>query len=144
MSISFILSALGFAVTFVLLFYLAAKYREAAAEGEGVFEAASSAPQAAAPETEKPQSVAAAVKRASLGGPYAAMSVEIEDLKEKIKEAHYRSEELRLLSENRATEILKAVAKLETRLNAFENEYVQKLQPTLMSLIEDLGKLKKE
>ena len=141
MSVNFILAACGFAVTFILLFYFTAKYREAAAD-EGAFEAAqpSAAPAQGAEKT--PAGVAATIKRASLGGPYGAMSLEIEDLKEKLKEAHYRNEELRLVSENRTTEMLKAIAKLETRLNAFEEEYVKKLQPTLVSLIEDLEKMK--
>ncbi|MDR0291941.1 MAG: hypothetical protein LBI01_04150 [Elusimicrobium sp.] len=144
MSINFILAACGFTVTFILLFYFTAKYREAAAD-EGTFEAEPSSSSVPAQGGEKtPSGVAATIKRASLGGPYGALSLEIEDLKDKLKEAHYRNEELRLVSENRTTETLKAIAKLETRLNAFEEEYVKKLQPTLMSLIEDLEKMKKE
>jgi len=142
MSSQFIFSALGFAAAFILLFYLASKYREAAAGGGG-FE---TAPAAETPAENAPaktaETVAAAVKRASAGGPYGAITLEIEDIKEKLKEAHYRSEEMRLVSENRTTEILKSIAKLETRISAFEDEYVKKLQPTLMSLIADLEKIK--
>ncbi|ACC98445.1 hypothetical protein Emin_0890 [Elusimicrobium minutum Pei191] len=140
MSITFILAAVGFTITFALLFYFTAKYRESAAD-EGVF---ITEPPAAQTENDvkTPSSIAATIKRASMGGPYGELSLEIDDLKEKIRDIHYHNEELRLLSENRTTELLKAISKLETRLNAFEEEYVNKLQPTLMSLIEDLEKMK--
>jgi len=142
MSLHFMFAAAGFAITFILLFYFTAKYREAAAGAEN-FETASPSPaQAQSAAQRTPATVAATIKRASMGGPYGAMSLEIEDLKEKLKEAHYRGEEQRLVSENRTAEILKSIAKLETRINNFEEEYVKKLQPTLMSLIADLEKIK--
>ncbi|MGB2579055.1 hypothetical protein AAIR98_000974 [Elusimicrobium simillimum] len=140
MSIHFILAASGFTITFILLFYFTAKYREAAAD-EGTFVTEDS-PQVITGDEKTPASIAATIKRASMGGPYSSMSLEIEDLKEKLKDMHYRNEELRLLSDNRSTELLKAVARLESRLNTFEEEYIKKLQPTLVSLIEDLEKMK--
>ncbi|WP_424244689.1 TolA-binding protein [Elusimicrobium posterum] len=142
MSVNFIVGIIGFFISFVLLFYFTAKYRESVAdEGTFVVDAPSdSAEGEAAAKTAA--SVASTIKRASLGGPYGSLSLEIEDLNEKLRNMHYRLEEMRLVQENNSSELIKTISKLEQRLNTFEGEYVNKLQPTLLSLIEELEQIK--
>ena len=64
------------------------------------------------------------------------------DLKEKVKELHYRLEELKLAQDKNNADLNKLVARMEQRLSTFEQEYVTKLQPTLLSLIEELENMK--
>ena len=41
-----------------------------------------------------------------------------------------------------AGDLAKQMARMEQRMSTFEQEYVNKLQPTLLSLIEDLENMK--
>lgn len=142
MSITFIIGIAGFFISFILLFYFTAKYRESAADDGALVMDEPPAVQNVVAKTA--ESVSNTIKRASMGGPYGAMSLEIEDLNEKLKSMHYRMEEMRLVAENNNNELIKTISKLEQRLNTFEGEYVSKLQPTLLSLIEELEQIKPE
>lgn len=132
MSTVFITSSAGFAVCIILLFYFVAKYREAESKDNGeeldILDEVSSAASSAAQDA-----------RRIFGKGGAGFSArEIADIKDKLKELHYRMEELRLLEEKRNSETVTLIAKVEQRVSTFENEYVNKLQPTLYSLITEL------
>lgn len=146
MSLNFIIGIVGFFISFVLLFYFTAKYRESVAdEGTFVIDVPPGATKKERKDAAKTAAtVADTIKRASIGGPYGSLSLEIEDLNEKLKNMHYRMEEMRLLHENSSSELIKTISKLEQRLNTFEGEYVNKLQPTLLSLIQELEQIKPE
>jgi len=131
-----IIGAAGFLITFVLLFVFAAQYRAAAAPEDVEF--GSSAAPAAAANATRPQ---VAVKRATLGSE-AANPNEVLELREKVKQLYYRIEELKLVQETKTADAAKTLAKLEQRLDTFENEYVNKLQPTLAQIIEELENIK--
>jgi len=128
----FITSSVGFAVCLILLFYFIAKYREAEAKDNGedldIMDEVSSVASTAAQDA----------KRIFGKGGTGTSAKEIADIKDKLKELHYRIEELRLLEEKRNSENAALVSKVEQRVSAFENEYVNKLQPTLYSLINEL------
>ena len=68
--------------------------------------------------------------------------MEVADLKEKAKSLHYRLEELKMAHDKSNAEISKQLVRMEQRLSTFEQEYVNKLQPTLISLIEELENMK--
>lgn len=128
----FITSSVGFAVCLILLFYFIAKYREAEAKDNGedldIMDEVSSVASTAAQDA----------KRIFGKGGTGASAKEVADIKDKLKELHYRIEELRLLEEKRNSENAALISKVEQRVSAFENEYVNKLQPTLYSLINEL------
>lgn len=132
-----ILQLIGFLVCFVLLFYFTAKYRTALArEADFDFPV----------EDLTVMTVAKAptlVSRAALlGGLQNPSALEVADLKEKVKDLHYRLEELKIAEDKNNAEIGKLVSRMEQRLSTFEQEYVTKLQPTLVSLIEELENIK--
>ncbi|MBO7605689.1 MAG: hypothetical protein J6S61_04425 [Elusimicrobiaceae bacterium] len=66
---------------------------------------------------------------------------EIFDLKDKVKDFLYISEENRLLEEKHYNELKTLAANLEKRLSAFENEYTNNLYPILTTLIQELESL---
>ncbi len=132
-----ILQLIGFTVCFILLFVFTAKYRAALAR-ETDFEPAVedlTVVTVAQPPAFKPR---ASILH-SLPG---SSSLEVADLKEKVKELHYRLEELKVQHDKSNAEISKQLSRLEQRLGTFEQEYVTKLQPTLLSLIEELENMK--
>ena len=51
-------------------------------------------------------------------------------------------EEMKIRCEKANDELVQQLARLEERVATFEQEYVNKLQPTLMSLIEELENMK--
>lgn len=128
----FITSSVGFIVCLILLFYFVAKYREAESKDNGedldIMDEVSSAASSAAQDA----------KRIFGKGGAGVSARDIADIKDKLKEMHYRIEELRLLEEKRNSESAALIAKVEQRVSTFENEYVNKLQPTLYSLINEL------
>ncbi len=132
MSTVFITSSAGFAVCLILLFFFVAKYREAESKENGeeldILDEVSSAASSAAHDA----------KRIFGKGGAGVSAREIADIKDKLKELHYKIEELRLLEEKRNSETASLITKVEQRVSTFENEYVNKLQPTLYSLINEL------
>jgi gas vesicle protein len=133
MQAHFIASSVGFIIALCLLFYFIAKYRAAEVKDED--EDLYSEPAASTDVSAAAQEVSRLFGRASSAGVGAK---EVSDLKDKIKDLHYRVEELRLAEEKRSSELSKLVAQVEQRVSTFENEYVNKLQPTLYSLISEL------
>lgn len=132
-----ILQLAGFVLCFVLLFYFTAKYRAALAH-ETDFD--SPVEDLTVMTVAKPPAFAS---RASiLGALHGSSSLEVADLKEKVKDLHYRLEELKLAQDKNNAEVSKQLSRLEQRLSTFEQEYVTKLQPTLLSLIEELENMK--
>lgn len=128
----FIISSVGFLGCFILLFYFIAKYRSAEVkdndEDLDIMDEVSTVASAAASDAKR-------IFGKSAGGVSAR---EIADIKDRLKELHYRIEEIKLLEEKRNGELTKLVATVEQRVSTFENEYVNKLQPTLYSLISEL------
>lgn len=126
-----IISLFGFFVCLVLLFYFISKYRAyGPKEQEDDLDLLDEVSSAA--------TVAAHDARRLFGKGGSASAREVSELKERIKELHYRIEEIKLLEEKRTLALNKAVEKIEQRVNTFENEYVNHLQPTLSSLIKEL------
>lgn len=131
MSTAFIISSVSFFVCLILLFYFISKYREAEVKDDTEDLDLSD---------EVSVSVSATQDSAKriFGKTSGVSAREIADLKEQLKDLHYRLEEMKLLEEKRNTELTKLVNKVEQRVSTFENEYVNKLQPTLYSLISEL------
>ena len=131
MSSTFIISSVGFFTALILLFYFIAKYRAA--------EVVDTDEELAMPQDMTAQSVRAAHDAVRMFGKSAGPGAkELADLREKLKDLHYRLEEMKLLEEKRNTAAAAAIARVEQRVATFENEYVNKLQPTLYSLINEL------
>lgn len=126
-----IISLFGFFVCLVLLFYFIAKYRSYGPKEQEIdldlLDEVSSA-----------ATVAAQDARRIFGKGGAVSAREAAEIKEKLKELHYKIEEIKLVEEKRNLALSKAISKIEQRINTFEDEYVNKLQPTLFNLIKEL------
>ena len=121
---------------FILLFYFTAKYRAALL-------ADSSLDYTGEDLTVVTVAKPSFASRASiLSSLQSTSALEVADLKEKVKELHYQLEEHKLAQEKNNADLAKVVARMEQRLATFEQEYVGKLQPTLLGLIEDLEHMK--
>ena len=137
METTIILQLIGFTVCFILLFVFTAKYRAALAH-ETDFEPAVedlTVVTVSQPPAFKPR---ASILQSLQGG----ASMDVADLKEKTKELHYRLEELKMAHDKSNGDLAKQLARMEQRISTFEQEYITKLQPTLLSLIEELEKMK--
>ncbi len=132
-----ILLSAGFVVCFVLLFWFTAKYRAAVA-GETDFD--SPVEDLTMMTVSKPSSFPS--RSSILGSLQNTSALEMADLKEKVKDLHYRLEEMKTAEDKNLAEITKQMGRLEQRLATFEQEYITKLQPTLLSLIEELENIK--
>jgi len=132
-----ILQLSGFVVCFVLLFVFTAKYRAALAR-ETDFDA-SAQEYTVVPTGKQPSFKSRAAILNSLQG---SASLELADLKEKVKAFQYRLEEIKTGYDKNNSDMAKQLARMEARLSTFEQEYVTKLQPTLMSLIQELENIK--
>lgn len=133
-----ILGAAGFTGSFLLLFFFAAKYRAASLPEDELDLCPTAGPTPAA-DGRAPQ---VSVKRALVGADAGQNPAEVLELKEKVKQLHYRIEELKLVHETKSADAAKTMARLESRLETFESEYVNKLQPALAQIIEELERLK--
>jgi len=131
-----ILQICGFVVCFILLFVFTAKYRATIAH-ETEFEPAVEEMTVAtgAQPTYKPRA-------AVLNSLQNVAPLEVADLKEKIKGLQYQLEEVKISHEKNNAELAKQLARLETRVSTFEQEFMTKLQPTLLGLIKDLENMK--
>ena len=127
----------GFVVCFVLLFVFIAKYREVVANEE-FFEQVQDVPDTSGAAVAA-NTNAGFESRASLlkGG-----VPEVADVKEQVRSLHYQLAELKTATNKTQVDTAKQLARLEQRLSTFEQEYVNKLQPTLLRVIEELEHIK--
>ena len=127
---------IGFVVCFVLLFYFTAKYRAVLVQDASLDYPVEdlTVMTVAKPAFASRASILSSLQNTS--------ALEVTDLKEKVKELHYRLEEQKQAQDKDTADLNKLVSHLEQRLSTFEQEYVNKLQPTLLSLIEELEHLK--
>ena len=136
METTVILQSIGFVICFILLFVFTSKYRAALAR-ETDFDT----------DVEDLTVVTVAQQpaykpRASLLQSLQGGSLDVADLKEKVKALHYRLEELKISQDKSNGDLAKQLARMEQRISTFEQEYITKLQPTLLSLIEELENMK--
>lgn len=127
---------IGFVVCFILLFYFTAKYRAALVQDTDLDYPVEdlTVMTVAKPAFASRASILSSLQNTS--------ALEVTDLKEKVKELHYRLEEQKLAQDKNNADMQKLIGRLEQRLSTFEQEYVTKLQPTLLSLIQELESLK--
>lgn len=132
-----ILQLIGFVVCFILLFVFTAKYRAAlAAEEDNETETEDLTVKTV---SQRPSFESRGTLLNSLQG---TASLEVADLQEKVKELQYRLEEMQISNNKSASDVAKQLSRLEARISTFEQEYVTKLQPTLLSLIQELENIK--
>lgn len=125
----------GFVICFILLFVFIAKYREVVANEE-FFEPVQEGP-----------SVAAVTANADTGFKSRAALLkegipDVADVKDQVRSLHYQLAELKSATNKTQVDTAKQLARLEQRLSTFEQEYVNKLQPTLLRVIEELEHIK--
>ena len=127
---------IGFVVCFILLFYFTAKYRAVLVQDTSLDYPVEdlTVMTVAKPAFASRASILSSLQNTS--------ALEVTDLKEKVKELHYKLEEQKLAQDKNNADLGKMVARMEQRLTTFEQEYVNKLQPTLLSLIEELENMK--
>ena len=131
-----ILLLIAFVICFILLFVFVAKYRLAMAQDKSLdeeVEELSGVKQAGV----SFQSRASLIEAAKESG-----ALELADVKEQVKNLYYRLEELKMAHDKSNGDIAKQLAGLEQRLSTFEQEYVTKLQPTLLRVIDELEHVK--
>ena len=136
METTVILQSIGFVICFILLFVFTSKYRAALAR-ETDFDAPVedlTVVTVAQQPAYKP--------RAALLQSLQGSSLDVADLKEKVKALHYRLEELKISQDKSNGDLAKQLARMEQRISTFEQEYITKLQPTLLSLIQELENMK--
>lgn len=129
----------GFVVCFVLLFVFIAKYRDVLAQEQSF-------------EPEMEDLTVVTVGKESVYKPRAALlqgiqsgsALDVADLKEQVRALHYQLAELKSASNKTNGDVSKQLVRMEQRLTTFEQEYVNKLQPTLLRVIEELEHIKSE
>ena len=132
-----ILQITGFAVCFILLFVFIAKYHAALETEQDLEEEAE-----VAQKTVAPQAPSFAPRASLLQAAQGPAALEVADLKEQVRELHYRLEELKAAAQKRESDVSSQLARLEARLGTFEQEFGTKLQPMLVRVIEDLEHIK--
>ena len=132
-----ILQLVGFAVCFILLFVFIAKYHVALEAEQDLADEAD-----VAQKTVNPQAPSFAPRASLLQAAQGPAALEVADLKEQVRELHYRLEELKASTQKRESDVAAQLARLETRVGTFEQEFGTKLQPMLLQVIEDLEHIK--
>lgn len=130
---------IGFVVCFALLFVFIAKYRAILEQEEDSLEAEEDLEL----ETVSKEGIYTP-RTVLLEEPKNSAALELADLKEQFRALHYQLTEFKVVSNTAQTDLAKQVARLEQRLGTFEQEYVNKLQPTLLRVIEELEHVKGE
>ena len=138
METTLILQIAGFVVCFILLFVFIAKYH-GALENETDLEEAAGLNQVTVGQEPVFQP-----RAALLQGTKAPAALEVTDLKEQVKTLHYHLEELKATTLKQQADMAQQISRLEARVATFEQEYVNKLQPTLLRVIEELEQLKED
>ena len=131
-----ILLIAGFVICFILLFVFIAKYHSAL-EDEADLEGVEGLNQVTVGQEPIFQPRAALLQSAQ-----APAALELADLKEQVKTLHYQLQEFKATTQKHESDVAKQVARLEARVATFEQEYVNKLQPTLLRVIDELEHLK--
>ena len=131
-----ILLIAGFVICFILLFVFIAKYH-GALEDEADLEEVAGLNQVTVGQEPVFQPRAALLQSAQ-----SPAALEVADLKEQVKTLHYQLREFEATTQKHEADMAKQLARLETRIATFEQEYVNKLQPTLLRVIEELEHLK--
>ena len=132
-----ILQLTAFAACFILLFVFIAKYHAALEEEQDLEDVAD-----LAQETVSAQVPSFAPRASLLQSVQGPAALEVADLKEQVKELHYRLEELKTATQKREVDVATQLARLEARIGTFEQEFGHKLQPMLERVIEDLEHIK--
>lgn len=130
---------IGFVVCFILLFVFVAKYREALSNDTSF-------------DSDMDDLTVVTVGKNAAYKPRAALlqaaqstaALDVADVKEQVRALHYQLAELKSASNKTNGDVSKQLARLEQRLSTFEQEYVNKLQPTLLRVIEELEQVKGE
>ena len=131
-----ILLIAGFVLCFILLFVFIAKYH-GALEDEADLEEVEGLNQVTIGQEPTFQPRAALLQSAQ-----APAALEVADLKEQVKTLHYQLQEFKATTQKHESDMAKQLSRLETRIATFEQEYVNKLQPTLLRVIDELEHLK--
>ncbi|MBQ3667128.1 MAG: hypothetical protein II913_03615 [Elusimicrobiaceae bacterium] len=131
-----ILLIAGFVICFILLFVFIAKYH-GALEDETDLERVEGLNQVTIGQEPTFQPRAALLQSTQ-----APAALEVADLKEQVKTLHYQLQEFKATTQKHESDMAKQLARLETRIATFEQEYVNKLQPTLLRVIDELEHLK--
>ena len=131
-----ILLIAGFVICFIWLFVFIAKYH-GALEDEADLEEVAGLNQVTIG-----QEPTFAPRAALLQGTQTPAALEVADLKEQVKTLYYQLEEFKATTQKHESDMAKQVARLEARIATFEQEYVNKLQPTLLRVIDELEHLK--
>ena len=126
---------IGFVVCFILLFVFIAKYHNAV-EAEQDLEEVEELEEKTVPRQPVFQPRAALLQSAQ-----APAALEVADLKEQVKDLHYRLEELKASAQKHQADMTNQLARLEARMGTFEKEYAN-LQPTLLRVIDELERIK--
>jgi len=127
----------GFVICFVLLFVFVAKYREVLAQEQSF-------------DSEMDDLTVVTVGKEPIYKPRASLlqsvqsgsALDVADLKEQVRALHYQLAELKSSSNKTNGDVAKQLVRMEQRLTTFEQEYVNKLQPTLLRVIEELEHIK--
>ena len=131
-----ILQLIAFVICLILLFVFIAKYRLAVSQDKSLEDEVEEL-EGVHPSGQSFQPRASLIESARENG-----TLEVADLKEQVKNLHYRLEELKMAHDKSNGDIAKQMASLEQRLTTFEQEYVTKLQPTLLRVIDELEHIK--
>lgn len=127
---------IGFVVCFILLFVFIAKYHNAVETEQDLADDVEELEEKVAPRQPVFQPRAALLQSAQ-----APAALEVADLKEQVKDLHYRLEELKASSQKHQADMTNQLARLEARMGTFEKEYAN-LQPTLLRVIDELERIK--
>ncbi len=133
-----ILQITGFICCFILLFVFIAKYHAALDEEPDLADQVAGLNE----ETVSSGGPSFAPRASLLQAAQGPAALEVADLKEKVKELHYRLEELKAANQKRESDLAAQLARLEARMGTFEQEFGTKLQPMLLRVIEDLEHIK--
>ncbi len=132
-----ILQVTGFAACFILLFVFIAKYQAALEDGQDLEDEV-----AGMSETTVSAAPTFTPRASLLQTAQSPAALELADLKEQFKTLYYRLEELTAATQKHQADAAAQLARLETRVGTFEQEYVNKLQPTLLRVIDELEHIK--
>jgi len=122
------ISLIGFFICFILLFYFISRYKEFFGGEEESFNT----------HFEKEEIDSKAFSKISINP---KLEKDIVELRDQIKHFNHQMEELKLVQEEKNKEFVKNISDVEKRVTTFEEEYINKLQPAIASLVDELEML---